>query len=241
MMFALRSLIGLLALQEAQAATQNIVEVVQGIPVLSTLVGALTKADLVTVLSGAGPFTVFAPTNAAFDKYLQRAAITTTTRYNASVKPEILPLSISDLLKPEKKQELVALLKHHVVASKVMAASLKNNISITTLQNQVVTGYVSGGNTKINSARVITADVEATNGVVHTIDTVLEPREFFYGVATTTTLKGHKSNMNMTTTKLKSNKSGNMTQTTRQSLSSTASTTGIVTAVVVALGFSGIQ
>jgi uncharacterized surface protein with fasciclin (FAS1) repeats len=247
MMFALQSLIGFLALQQTQATTQNLVQVAEGTPTLSTLVSALKAADLVNTLSGTGPYTVFAPSNAAFIVYNESGALT-------------------NLLKPEKKNMLVALLKHHVVGSTVMAASLKDFFNMTTLQNQKITGYQQGGKPKVSGATLVTADVQASNGIVHIVDKLIEPSEFYYGVGTLapvdkTTRKRNnvtgfcdanclklKAQGTSTTVAKSSNvsneKTVNKTQTTKKknmTLSSTASTIGIAAAVVVALGLRAIQ
>jgi uncharacterized surface protein with fasciclin (FAS1) repeats len=142
----------------------NIVELAGTVPDLSTLVTALKAADLVTTLEGAGPFTVFAPTNEAF----------------AALPKGVL----ANLLKPENKAELVRVLTYHVVAAKVLSTQLSNKEQITTVEGQNVTAFVTRffGKTKISiqdgqngRAQVIKADVEASNGVVHIINEVLLP------------------------------------------------------------------
>jgi len=121
-----------------------------------TLAAALTAADLVTTLKGPGPFTVFAPTDAAFAK---------------------LPAGTLDtLLKPENKAMLQSILEYHVVAGKVLAAEVVKLTHATTLEGQDLTIAVVNGGVTINDAKVITADVLATNGVIHVIDTVLLPK-----------------------------------------------------------------
>jgi uncharacterized surface protein with fasciclin (FAS1) repeats len=121
---------------------------------LSTLVAAVKAADLVGTLSGEGPFTVFAPTNAAF---------------------EALPEgTLETLLKPENKDQLVAILTYHVVSGKVMSTDLSNGQTAATVQGEEVTVDVSDG-VKISGASVVAADVEASNGVVHVIDQVILP------------------------------------------------------------------
>ena len=133
----------------------TIVDLAVGTPDLSTLVTALTAADLVGTLSGKGPFTVFAPTNEAF---------------------AALPAGVLDnLLKPENKAQLVDILTYHVAAGDVHAKDLYDMEMIPTVEGKNVTARVSGGNVFINSAKVVTADVDASNGVVHIVDGVLMP------------------------------------------------------------------
>lgn len=123
---------------------------------LSTLVAAVKAGDLVGVLKGDGPFTVFAPTNDAFAK---------------------LPAgTVENLLKPENKAQLVAVLTYHVVAGKVYSKDLKNGMKAKTVQGSEVTITLKGGKAMVNNATVTTADIEASNGVVHVIDTVILPK-----------------------------------------------------------------
>jgi uncharacterized surface protein with fasciclin (FAS1) repeats len=136
-------------------AEQNIVELAQATPDLSTLVTAVVAADLAETLSGDGPFTVFAPTNEAF---------------------EALPAgTLDDLLKPENKDQLTDVLTYHVVAGDVMSSDLTDGQEITTLQGDTLTVKITDGVVTINGATVTTADVDASNGVVHIIDQVLLP------------------------------------------------------------------
>merc|ERR1719181_904426 len=122
---------------------------------LSTLVAALKAADLVDTLSGKGPFTVFAPTNEAFAK---------------------LPKgTLDNLLKPENKQQLVDILTYHVVAGDVNKADLMDMDMLQTVEGKNVTVRVADGGVLINSAKVTSADNDASNGVVHIIDAVLMP------------------------------------------------------------------
>ena len=120
----------------------------------STLVAAVKAADLAEALSGEGPFTVFAPTNAAFEKL-----------------PEG---TVEDLLKPENKEKLVTILKYHVVSGKVMAADVKSG-DVKTLQGSDLTIKAEEGKVMIDEATVIKTDVEGSNGVIHVIDTVIMP------------------------------------------------------------------
>jgi uncharacterized surface protein with fasciclin (FAS1) repeats len=122
---------------------------------LSTLVAAVKAGDLVDVLKSDGPFTVFAPTNEAFAK---------------------LPAgTVENLLKPENKDKLVAVLTYHVVAGKVMSGDLKNGMKAKTVQGSEITVTLKDGKAMINNATVTAADIIADNGVVHVIDTVILP------------------------------------------------------------------
>lgn len=135
---------------------KDIVDVAVGNGSFNTLVAAVKAGGLVDTLKGEGPFTVFAPTDEAFAK---------------------LPDGTVDmLLKPENKDKLVAVLTYHVVAGKVMAADVMKIDKATTIQGQNVMVSVNDGTVMINNAKVIAADVEASNGVIHVIDTVLLPK-----------------------------------------------------------------
>ncbi len=130
----------------------TIVKVASGNPNFSTLVTALAAADLVEALQGVGPFTVFAPNNAAFAK---------------------LPAgTLEDLLKPANKAKLAAILKNHVVKGKVMAANVKAG-PVETLGGGEVALAVDDGKVKFGNAVVTDPDIEASNGVIHEIDTVV--------------------------------------------------------------------
>lgn len=143
------------------APTLNIVELAQSVPDLSTLVTAVIAGGLVPTLSGPGPFTVFAPTNAAFAR---------------------LPAgTLEFLLQPENVAELVAVLTYHVAAGAVFARDLTLFQRIPTVQGSEVEVFgldpavlIRGGSIA-NVVQVVTADVEATNGVVHLVDDVLLP------------------------------------------------------------------
>ncbi|MEF1291565.1 fasciclin domain-containing protein, partial [Vibrio sp. M260118] len=120
---------------------------------LKTLVAAVQAADLVDVLKGKGPFTVFAPTDEAFAK---------------------LPAGTVDmLLKPENKDKLVAILTYHVVPGKVMAADVVKLSKATTVQGQDVMIKVANGAVMVDGANVVATDVKASNGVIHVIDQVI--------------------------------------------------------------------
>lgn len=138
------------------AASNTIVDVAAGNPEFSTLVTALKAADLVDALKGPGPFTVFAPTNAAF------AALP--------------PGTLDDLLKPENKAKLAAILKYHVIPAKIESSALagKKLTSPATLQGGTLPVDGTAG-VKVGPATVTSADVRASNGVIHVIDKVLLP------------------------------------------------------------------
>lgn len=134
---------------------QTVVDIAVGNPDFSTLVAALKAADLVDTLSGNGPFTVFAPTNAAFEK---------------------LPAGTLDsLLKPENKAQLTAILTYHVVAGKVLAADVVKLTSAKTVQGSDVAINVKDGGVKVDEANVVSTDIAGSNGVIHVIDTVILP------------------------------------------------------------------
>lgn len=139
-------------------AEKNIVETAVASGKFPTLVAAIKAAGLVDVLSGKGPFTVFAPTEEAFKK---------------------LPKgTLESLLKPENKQKLISILTYHVVPGKVMAADvlkLKNGTAVKTVQGQTIKITNKEG-VKVNSSKVVTTDIACSNGVIHVIDTVLLPK-----------------------------------------------------------------
>ena len=139
--------------ETTMAATDNIVEVAQANADFTTLVAAVVAADLATTLSGAGPFTVFAPTDAAF---------------------EALPAGILEkLLLPKNKAVLAKILTYHVVAGKVLSTDLTET-EVATVEGSTVAITLTDG-AKVNGATVTTADVMASNGVIHVIDKVLIP------------------------------------------------------------------
>ena len=138
----------------AFAADKDIVDTAVGAGSFSTLVAAVTAAGLVETLKGPGPLTVFAPTDAAF------AALPAGT--------------VEDLLKPENKDKLVAVLTYHVVPGKVMSADLTEGMKAKTVQGGEVTITLDGG-AKVNGATISAADIEATDGVIHVIDSVILP------------------------------------------------------------------
>jgi uncharacterized surface protein with fasciclin (FAS1) repeats len=120
----------------------------------TTLVAAVEAAGLVETLKGDGPFTVFAPTDDAF------AALPEGT--------------VENLLKPENKDQLTAILTYHVVPGKVMSGDLSDGMMATTVQGGDVTIMTEGG-VKVDGANVVQADIEASNGVIHVIDAVILP------------------------------------------------------------------
>lgn len=130
----------------------NVVEAAVAAGSFKTLVAAVQAADLVTVLSGEGPFTVFAPTDEAFAK---------------------LPKGTVEALLKDK-EKLTQVLTYHVVPGKLMAADVTRSSELQTVQGQKVVVHAKDG-VKINDARVVQADVAATNGVIHVIDTVILP------------------------------------------------------------------
>jgi uncharacterized surface protein with fasciclin (FAS1) repeats len=136
--------------------SKNIVENAMGSSDHTTLVAAVKQAGLVETLSGAGPFTVFAPTNAAF------AAIPKAT--------------LDGLMKPEMKADLTKILTYHVVAGAVKAADLKDGMELTTVQGGKLKVSVKDGVVMIDGAKVTIADVISSNGVTHVIDAVLMPK-----------------------------------------------------------------
>ena len=122
----------------------------------STLVAAVKAAGLAETLSGSGPFTVFAPTNAAFEK---------------------LPAgTVEKLLKPENKGQLVKVLTYHVVPGKVMAKDVVKLNKATTVEGSDVAIAVSGGTVTVDNAKVIKTDINSSNGVIHVIDAVILPK-----------------------------------------------------------------
>jgi len=132
----------------------TIVDIAVSNPNFSTLVTALKEADLVDALAGEGPFTVFAPTNEAFAKI-----------------PEA---TLNEIL--ADKEQLTQILTYHVVEGKVMAADVVNLTSAPTLQGGNLAIEVMGNSVMVNNATVVQTDIEASNGVIHVIDTVLIPQ-----------------------------------------------------------------
>jgi uncharacterized surface protein with fasciclin (FAS1) repeats len=138
------------------AQDKDIVDTAVGAGTFTTLAAALEAAGLVETLKGEGPFTVFAPTDAAF------AALPAGT--------------VEDLLKPENKDKLTAILTYHVVPGKVMSTDLTEGMKAATVQGGEVTITLEGG-PKVNGAVISGPDVAASNGVIHVIDSVILPPE----------------------------------------------------------------
>ncbi len=138
----------------AFAQDKDIVDTAAAAGSFNTLAAALTAAGLVETLKGEGPFTVFAPTDAAF------AALPAGT--------------VEDLLKPENKDKLVSILTYHVVPGKVMSTDLTEGMKAKTVNGAEVTITLDGG-PKVNGAVISMPDVAASNGVIHVIDSVILP------------------------------------------------------------------
>jgi uncharacterized surface protein with fasciclin (FAS1) repeats len=144
-----------ISLAGEQSQKKDIVDTAVSAGNFKTLAAALKAADLVDTLKGAAPFTVFAPTDEAFAK---------------------LPAgTLEDLLKPENKEKLAAILTYHVVPAKAMAKDVSAMTSAKTVNGKVLTLKVEGGKVTVNGATVTKADIETSNGVIHVIDTVLLP------------------------------------------------------------------
>ena len=135
----------------------DIVQVAAAAGKFKTLLAAAKAAGLVGALEGPGPLTVFAPTDDAFAK---------------------LPAgTVENLLKPENKEKLAAILKYHVVAGKVMSGEVTKLDSVKTLEGQDLKITTKDGHVYVDNAMVVTADVPATNGVIHIIDAVVLPKQ----------------------------------------------------------------
>lgn len=145
----------LFADHHGKKAGNDIVDTAVAAGEFNTLAAALQAAGLVDTLKGEGPFTVFAPNDAAFAK---------------------LPAgTVESLLLPENKDKLVAILTYHVVPGKVVAAQVVTLQSATTVNGKDVAIRVEDSTVYVNDARVIATDIEASNGVIHVIDTVILP------------------------------------------------------------------
>lgn len=161
-------MIALVISTSAFSQKKDVVDIAIGSADHSTLVAAIKAADLVTTLKSAGPFTVFAPTNAAFDK---------------------LPAgTVESLLKPENKAQLSKILTYHVVSGNLDAAAViaaikkeKGKVTLTTVSGGKLTASMDKGKVKLtdesgNSAYVTATDLKGSNGVIHVIDGVLLPK-----------------------------------------------------------------
>ena len=140
---------------QARAAEKDIVDSAVAAGSFKILATALQAADLIGTLKGNGPFTVFAPTDDAFKK--------------------LPPGTLESLLRPENKEKLRAILTYHVAAGEVTAAEVMKLSSVKTLNGQSVAISSSEGTVTVNNAKVLKADIHASNGVIHVIDTVLLP------------------------------------------------------------------
>ena len=139
-----------------QQNAQDVVALAQDTPDLSTLVTAVSTAKLGDTLQGDGPFTVFAPTNAAFK--------------------ELGDEQVQSLLEPENRDQLTKILTYHVVPGTLTAADLSDGQKLETVAGETLTVKVDGGTVMVDDASVVQPDVEASNGVVHVIDSVLTPQ-----------------------------------------------------------------
>jgi uncharacterized surface protein with fasciclin (FAS1) repeats len=145
------------AAQAGDAAAADIVDVAVSAGSFGTLAAALKAADLIDTLKGPGPFTVFAPTDEAFAK---------------------LPAgTLESLLEPQNKARLQSILTYHVVPGRVLAADVVKLDSAATVQGQSVAITAAEGAVMIDGAKIVKADVSASNGVIHVIDTVILPRD----------------------------------------------------------------
>jgi uncharacterized surface protein with fasciclin (FAS1) repeats len=133
----------------------NIVETAVSNGSFKTLVAAVTAAGLVETLSGAGPFTVFAPVDDAF------AALPAGT--------------VESLVEPGNKEKLTAILTYHVLAGKVLSTDLTDGMTATTVNGEKITIHLTDGKVLVNDAEVVIADVETDNGVIHAINKVIMP------------------------------------------------------------------
>ena len=148
--------LAIVAAQASKAPQKDIVDTAVAAGNFNTLATALKAAGLVDTLKGPGPFTVFAPTDEAFAK---------------------LPAgTIEDLLKPENKAKLVSILTYHVVPGAVSSSEVVKMTSAKTVQGQSVKISTKDGGVMINAANVVKADVKASNGVIHVIDSVILPQ-----------------------------------------------------------------
>ena len=144
-----------LASADSRAAQKDIVQTAVDAGQFKTLAAALGAANLVDTLKGSGPFTVFAPTDEAFAK---------------------LPAgTVENLLKPENKDQLRRVLTYHVVPGKVGASDVTKLTSAKAVSGDAIAITMKDGKVMVNNATVVTADVGASNGVIHVIDTVILP------------------------------------------------------------------
>lgn len=137
----------------ARAPQKDIVDTAVGAGQFKTLVSLVQKAGLVDTLKGEGPFTVLAPTDKAFAK---------------------LPKSLVQKVTSDKKL-LAKVLTYHVISGKVLSSDLKNGLTPTTVEGEKLHVRIHGKDVRFNKSKVVMADVQASNGVIHAIDTVLIP------------------------------------------------------------------
>ena len=156
-LFLVLALVVLVSVVPSRAAeTKDIVDTAVGAGSFNTLVAAVKAAELVETLKGKGPFTVFAPTDDAFKK--------------------LPPGTLDDLLKPENKAKLAAILTYHVVPGKVMAKDVVKMKSAKTVNGQSLTISKKDKAVMVDSAKVTKTDIGCSNGVIHVIDTVVLPK-----------------------------------------------------------------
>ncbi len=151
----LAAMLGILGGVATAAAPGDIAQTAASAPAFSTLTRALQAAGLTGALEGKGPFTVFAPTDAAFAK--------------------LPPGTLETLLKPENRARLRSILLYHVVAERLDATSVEHMKSAKTLEGARLRFSVVGGKAMVNGAQVVHANISASNGVIHAIDHVLMP------------------------------------------------------------------
>ena len=149
--------LAVLAIPSFAGDAKDIVDTAAGAENFKTLVAAIKAAGLVDTLKGEGPFTILAPTDEAFAKL-----------------PEG---TVDSLLKPENKEKLIAILKYHVIPGKALAADVVklDGQDVKTVEGSAVKVAVKDGSVTINGAKVTKTDIEASNGVIHVIDTVILP------------------------------------------------------------------
>jgi uncharacterized surface protein with fasciclin (FAS1) repeats len=144
------------AVGQAQSANKDIVDTAVAAGSFTTLAKALQAADLVDTLKGKGPFTVFAPTDAAFAK--------------------LPPATLEDLLKPANKAKLRRILTYHVVPGRVTAGDVVKLTSAKAVSGDTIAIKANGGNVMVDGAQVVKTDIDASNGVIHVIDSVILPK-----------------------------------------------------------------
>lgn len=151
------ALVAVLTFQAVQSAeTRDVIQILRGNPNYSTLVNLLVQADLISTLEGKGPYTIFAPTNAAF----------------AKLPPQVL----QDLNKLENRDKLVAIIKYHIIPKTLVTREIQTG-SVKTLSGKDLDLRVQGAEIIVNgNARIVKSDIEAANGEIQIVDTVLIPK-----------------------------------------------------------------